>query len=109
MKESSLRLRYWRIVFFFGRVVAGFIGWEIVARRVGLGRLADRTRERRFRRAAARFRGLAISLGGLMIKLGQFLSSRLDVLPPSVTAELSGLQDEVPAEDFDALRNVAWA
>ena len=109
MKESSLRLRYWRIVFFFGRVVAGFIGWEIVARRVGLGRLADRTRERRFRRAAARFRGLAISLGGLMIKLGQFLSSRLDVLPPSVTAELSGLQDEVPAEDFDALRNVATA
>ena len=109
MKESTLRLRYWRIVLFFGRVVFGFIAWEVVGPRLGLRRLAERTRERRLQRAAARFRVLAIALGGLMIKLGQFLSSRLDVLPRSITKELSGLQDEVPAEELDALLSVATA
>jgi predicted unusual protein kinase regulating ubiquinone biosynthesis (AarF/ABC1/UbiB family) len=42
-----------------------------------------------------------------MIKVGQFLSSRVDVLPSEVTAELSGLQDEVPPEKFADLRRVA--
>lgn len=109
MKESTLRLRYWRIVLFFGRVVFGFVAWEVVGPRLGLRRLAERTRERRLQRTAARFRVLAIALGGLMIKLGQFLSSRLDVLPRSITNELSGLQDEVPAEELDALLSVATA
>ena len=109
MKESTLRLRYWRIVLFFGRVVFGFVAWEVVGPRLGLRRLAERTRERRLQRTAARFRVLAIALGGLLIKLGQFLSSRLDVLPRSITNELSGLQDEVPAEELDALLSVATA
>ena len=109
MKQSTLRLRYWRIVLFFGRVVFGFIAWEVVGPRLGLRRLAERTREQRLQRTAARFRVLAIALGGLMIKLGQFLSSRLDVLPRSITNELSGLQDEVPAEKLDALLSVATA
>ena len=109
MKQSTLRARYRRIVFFFARVTAGFIWWEIVLRRVGLGRLSDRTRLARNLRTAVRFRALAISMGGLMIKVGQFLSARLDVLPPEITAELSGLQDEVPPEDFAAIRDVAHA
>jgi len=50
---------------------------------------------------------MAIRMGGVMIKVGQFLSSRLDVLPVEITDELSGLQDEVPAEDFDAIRILA--
>ena len=107
MEDSVLRGRYRRIVWFFARVTTSFLGWEVVASRVGLRRLADRTRARRLRRTAVRFRALAISMGGLMIKVGQFLSARLDVLPVEVTAELSGLQDEVPAEDFAAVRAVA--
>jgi predicted unusual protein kinase regulating ubiquinone biosynthesis (AarF/ABC1/UbiB family) len=59
------------------------------------------------RRLARRFRALAVDLGGLMIKVGQFLSSRMDVLPPEVTTELSGLQDEVPAVPFAAIRSLA--
>jgi predicted unusual protein kinase regulating ubiquinone biosynthesis (AarF/ABC1/UbiB family) len=43
-------------------------------------------------------------MGGLMIKVGQFLSARLDVLPPEITDELSGLQDEVPPETFEDIR-----
>jgi predicted unusual protein kinase regulating ubiquinone biosynthesis (AarF/ABC1/UbiB family) len=50
---------------------------------------------------ARRFRALALDLGGVWIKLGQFLSSRVDILPPSVIAELADLQDAVPAEPTD--------
>jgi predicted unusual protein kinase regulating ubiquinone biosynthesis (AarF/ABC1/UbiB family) len=41
-----------------------------------------------------------------MIKLGQFLSTRADVLPQEITGELAGLQDEVPAVPFDAIRQI---
>lgn len=61
------------------------------------------------RRFAQRFHGLALDLGGLMIKVGQFMSSRLDVLPPEITAELEGLQDEVPPVPFPAIRALAEA
>ena len=44
-----------------------------------------------------------------MIKVGQFMSSRLDVLPPEITKELEGLQDEVPPVDFAAIRAIAEA
>ncbi|KAF0207408.1 MAG: hypothetical protein FD171_1738 [Actinobacteria bacterium] len=107
MKASQLRARYWRIVFFFGRVTLGFIFWEIIARRIGLGGVARRNRSERNRQTAVRFRALAIGMGGLMIKVGQFLSARLDVLPPEITDELAGLQDEVPAESFEAIRALA--
>ena len=39
-----------------------------------------------------------------MIKLGQFLSTRVDVLPSVVTDELKGLQDEVPSESLADIR-----
>jgi len=39
-----------------------------------------------------------------MVKVGQFLSSRFDVLPESVTRELSGLQDEVAPQPFELIR-----
>lgn len=109
MKSSQLRARYWRIVFFFAVVTANFIWWEVFLPRVGLADLSRRTRSDRYRRIAARFRALAIRMGGLMIKVGQFLSARLDVLPPEITEELSGLQDEVPAENFDAICRLAEA
>ena len=45
-------------------------------------------------------------LGPSFIKLGQIASTRPDVLPPDVIAELKKLQDDVPAVPFDALREV---
>ena len=64
-------------------------------RRLMPGRVVT-SRPRRWRRLARDFRGLAIEMGGVLIKLGQFLSTRVDVLPPEITEELLGLQDEVP-------------
>jgi predicted unusual protein kinase regulating ubiquinone biosynthesis (AarF/ABC1/UbiB family) len=109
MNESQLRARYRRIVYFFGRVTLAFIFWEIVLPRLGMRRWSDRTRAERSRRIAVRFRALAVRMGGLMIKVGQFLSARLDVLPPEITDELADLQDEVPPESFDAIRALAEA
>jgi predicted unusual protein kinase regulating ubiquinone biosynthesis (AarF/ABC1/UbiB family) len=109
MKVAFLRARYRRIMFFFAGAAIDFLFWEVLLPRLGLRRLSQRTRPNRYRRIAAQFRGLAIKMGGVMIKVGQFLSSRLDVLPPEITSELAGLQDEVPPEDFENIRKLAEA
>lgn len=57
--------------------------------------------------AARRYSQLAVEMGGVMIKVGQFLSSRVDMLPAQVTDELSDLQDQVPEEDFGRIRQLA--
>lgn len=91
--------RYLRILSFFSAIILHVILLDLLLGRVPLLRMwPRRTRSTRFRRWAHRFRLLAIDMGGVMIKLGQFLSVRVDVLPPEVTEELQGLQDEVPAE-----------
>ncbi len=58
----------------------------------------------RWRKIAAKFRSLSLEMGGVLIKLGQFLSIRVDILPPEVTRELAGLQDSVPPEGPDAVK-----
>ena len=45
-------------------------------------------------------------LGPTFIKLGQVLSTRPDLIPPSLLAELNKLQDEVPPAPWDAIRQV---
>ena len=106
-RPPSLRARHLRILFFAGRIAASIIFWDVVLARIGFRSYVRRNRPERLRAYAIRFRGMAIRLGGVMIKVGQFLSSRLDVLPPEITDELSGLQDEVPAEPFPAIRALA--
>jgi predicted unusual protein kinase regulating ubiquinone biosynthesis (AarF/ABC1/UbiB family) len=107
MQPPRLRGRYFRILNFFAGVMARFILWELIIARIGLRKWTRRTRPERFRREAVRFRILAIHMGGVMIKVGQFLSSRLDVLPTEVTDELANLQDEVPAESYAAIKELA--
>jgi predicted unusual protein kinase regulating ubiquinone biosynthesis (AarF/ABC1/UbiB family) len=101
--------RYRRITFFFARLLLGLAYWEILLPKIGFRGMTERTRSERLRTAAARMRKLAISMGGVMIKIGQFLSTRVDVLPPVFTQELEGLQDEVPPERFADLRKVVEA
>jgi predicted unusual protein kinase regulating ubiquinone biosynthesis (AarF/ABC1/UbiB family) len=83
--------------------------FELVLPRIGLRRFAVRGRIPRLQRLARRFHVLAADLGGLMIKMGQFMSSRLDILPPEITRELEGLQDEVAPESFDDIRRLIEA
>lgn len=91
-----------RILRFFGGMIVHVIVWDLVLARVPLlGWRARQTRTSRHRKMSRQFRVLAVEMGGVMIKLGQFLSSRVDVLPSEITDELKGLQDEVPAVPSD--------
>ncbi len=108
-QRTVFRARYGRIVFFFARASTSLLFWELLLPALGLRGLSGRTRAKRLRRLAVRFRSLAVRLGGVLIKIGQFLSARLDVLPEEITSELAGLQDEVPAVAFAAVRRLAEA
>ena len=104
-----MRARSRRILRFAARYLAQAWWYELLLPRIGLARVAARGRSVRLRRLAQHFHVLAVDLGGLMIKVGQFMSSRLDVLPPEITKELEGLQDEVPPVPFPAIRALAEA
>ncbi|WP_243074040.1 AarF/ABC1/UbiB kinase family protein [Microbacterium sp. SS28] len=104
---GNTRARYRRILRFAARYIMQVWWFELVLPRFGLARVSARGRAARLTRIAQRFHVLAVDLGGLMIKVGQFMSSRLDVLPPEITKELEGLQDEVPPVPFEAIRGAA--
>jgi ubiquinone biosynthesis protein len=53
---------------------------------------------------AVRMRLVLAELGPSFIKLGQIASTRTDLLPPDITAELRKLQDDVPSVPFEQLR-----
>ncbi len=55
---------------------------------------------------AERLRYAAEELGPTFIKMGQILSSRPDIIPPDIAAELQKLQDEVTPLPFDQIRRV---
>ena len=101
-----LRSRYRRIIIFFSRILASIVFWDLLLPSIGLKKWSRNTRSERYRKIAKRYRNLAVEMGGVLIKVGQFLSVRVDVLPEEVTAELSDLQDEVPSENFDDIKNV---
>lgn len=105
--DRHARARYRRILRFAARALVATWWFELFLPRIGLGWVGVRGRSARMQRIARRFHALAIDLGGLMIKVGQFMSSRLDVLPPEITKELEGLQDEVPAVPFPLIRHEA--
>lgn len=52
-----------------------------------------------------RLRFVLEELGPTFVKLGQLLSSRPDVVPADVAAELAELQDHVPPVPFEAVRS----
>ncbi len=98
--------RYRRIISFFLFVLITLTIWEIILPHLGLRGWTKHTRTKRLKTIGMKFRNLAIDMGGLWIKVGQFLSSRLDLLPPEIIDELSGLQDEVPEEEFNDIKKV---
>lgn len=103
------RKRYRRILYFFARTLLAILFWDVFLPQIGFRKFVTNTRPRRLRRISRGYRDMAISLGGVHIKVGQFLSTRMDVLPPEITDELASLQDEVPAESFEDIRALAEA
>ncbi|GAB4428600.1 MAG: AarF/UbiB family protein [Anaerolineae bacterium] len=94
--------RYRKVRWFFAKAFIHVIFWDIVLNRPIL-RWFRTDPIPRWQSIARRYRALALEMGGVLIKLGQFLSIRVDVLPPEVTGELAGLQDEIPPEPIAAV------
>jgi predicted unusual protein kinase regulating ubiquinone biosynthesis (AarF/ABC1/UbiB family) len=94
-----LQSRSRRALWFGAKMIGGLIWWELIlARIIGQARV-ERGRMGRLVMLARNFRKLAVSLGGVWIKLGQYMSTRVDMLPQEIITELSDLQDAVPPED----------
>ena len=53
-----------------------------------------------------RLREMLEELGPTFVKFGQLLSTRPDVVPPDIIAELRKLQDEARPEPFESIRQV---
>ncbi len=101
--------RYYRIIAFFSIHFLKALFWEIALKYFLGESFVGRGREARTVKTAARFRTLAVEMGGVMIKLGQFLSTRVDVLPERVIQTLEDLQDEVRPVEFSQIRPVLAA
>lgn len=69
------------------------------------GEIDEETAEDRATRGR-RLREMLEELGPTFVKFGQLLSTRPDVVPPDVVAELRKLQDEARPEPFEAIRAV---
>jgi len=96
--------RYQRTLWFAAWLFARVLLWEVALRWLVSEGAVRRGRPARLKRWAREFREMAAAMGGVMIKLGQFISSRVDILPPEILAELATLQDEVPTVPFAAIR-----
>lgn len=99
------------------RQIAGVLadeGLHVVIDATGLGRVAPARRstkrtsddaltiEQHARRAIER-------MGPTFIKVAQGISTRTDIISPALATELRKLQDDVPAEPFEAIRAVIEA
>ena len=94
--------RYTVVRKFFVRSFLHLIFWDIILNRPVL-RWLRKNPAQRWQKISRNYRDLAIEMGGVLIKLGQFLSVRVDILPREVTTELTGLLDEIPAEQSAAI------
>ena len=80
-----------------------------VATRHGFGYLIDRRRSNDNTQLAdrgRRLREMLDELGPTFVKFGQLLSTRPDVMPPDIVAELRNLQDDVTPIPFADVRRV---
>lgn len=104
-RPMDLRRRRGRIINFFARALITAFFYDVFLRNLGFRAWVNRTMLDRYVRLARQFRALAVELGGVMIKLGQFISSRMDILPKEIIDELASLQDEVPPEPFEQIQS----
>jgi ubiquinone biosynthesis protein len=85
--------------------VAARHGFGYVFRRSGDGNgAADSTSDR-----GKRLRMMLDELGPTFVKFGQLLSTRPDVVPPDIVAELRGLQDDASPIPFEQVRDAVEA
>jgi predicted unusual protein kinase regulating ubiquinone biosynthesis (AarF/ABC1/UbiB family) len=104
-KSLRMQLRFLHTLIFalwlFGRLIA----WQVYVAKY-FPRWVQNNNIKRWRKYAHQFRNFAIEMGGVMIKAGQFASTRADILPEAVIAELVDLQDKVPTIPYEQIQAV---
>ncbi len=99
------RRRFLKVVLLFTRLMTSFL-WSYGRARL-TGTPYDFYLDHEKNRKRARWiHATAADMGGVIIKVGQFLSTRVDLLPNEYIEELALLQDEVPPVSFDEIRAV---
>lgn len=93
------RGRFLKGVALFLRVLISYKLFGLINMFSSTGRKKDRLK-RLHARNAFMIRERMVDMRGVLIKIGQFLSSRVDILPEEYTTELSKLQDQVPPAPF---------
>ena len=83
-------------------------GFGEVVRRTGLGQLSGGAKAGGAPQVSVgqRIRLVLTELGPSFVKLGQIVSTRPDLIPEEIIVELKKLQDDVPPEPFDAVKEV---
>ena len=99
MGQTNYRGRFTKGVVLFLRVL---LSYKLLGLRNAFA--SPSLRQERLKRLHAKnavvLRERMIEMRGVLIKIGQFLSSRVDILPEEYTDELSKLQDQVPPAPF---------
>ncbi len=103
-KTSALRRTY-RIIFLFMSILAELL-WYALTLKNQPPDVSEPKFSALYQRQAKRFTRNAEEMGGLLIKVGQFLSSRVDLLPKPFLTELTKLQDRVQAAPWDEVRPI---
>jgi predicted unusual protein kinase regulating ubiquinone biosynthesis (AarF/ABC1/UbiB family) len=104
-RSLRMRLRFWRIFLYAVQLFGRLVFWQMFASNY-FPKYVERTNLKRWQAYARSFKHFAIDTGGVMIKAGQFISTRVDILPPEVTDELAALRDEVPPVPTDKIRAI---
>lgn len=102
-RTTSVLWRSYRITFLFVSIMVELLWYGLTLRNQPPD-VAEPRLESLYRRQALRFRSQAEQMGGLLIKVGQFLSSRVDLLPKPYLNELAQLQDNVQPAAWPAIR-----
>lgn len=107
-RSMRMLLRFWHILVFSLWLFGRLIFWNIYVSRY-FPRWVYSGNTQRWRKYAREFSNFASELGGVLIKLGQFASTRADMLPDEVIAELANLQDEVPTIPYERISRTIYA
>ena len=106
-RSRSLRMqwRFIRTLVFAAWIFYRLLFWQVYMVKL-FPRWVEQNNIERWRRYAREYSRFAISMGGVFIKLGQFISTRVDILPEEIIRELESLQDTVPTISFGKIQSV---
>ena len=103
--KTSALWRTYRIIFLFISIMVELL-WYALTLRNQPPDVAEPKLLALYQRQARRFTHNAEEMGGLLIKVGQFLSSRVDLLPKPYLTELAKLQDRVQAAPWESIKPI---